>query len=162
MCRQTDVYESKASIFFLVCSVCQRRVDIDGSKLDGDSVCPVRDLIIMAEILLIISASLSRSLSRLLLACLSTSLLSLFHRPKADERSPLWHMTHTFLSFEFFHFTDSLHHTTTPPPLPTHSHACVPTPTHYLSLTPACHPSLPDKTGHGGTPAVSLSRKLQQ
>ncbi|KAK5850147.1 hypothetical protein PBY51_014422 [Eleginops maclovinus] len=50
--------ECKASISCLPCHVCQRRVDIDESKLDGDGVLPVRRLIIMAAILLIIPPSL--------------------------------------------------------------------------------------------------------
>lgn len=42
--------------------VCQKRVDTDGSKLDGDSVHPVRGLVIMAAVLLIIPSTRSPSL----------------------------------------------------------------------------------------------------
>lgn len=132
MCGQTEVYEHNASISSARC-VCQRRIDIDGSKLDGDGVCPVRGLIIMAEILLIIPLSLPL----LLLACLSMSLPALFQRPKADERSPLWHMTDTpFCLLSFFHFIDPLHHTTPHHHLPslTHPPTCMHAHPHTLPL----------------------------
>lgn len=83
-------------------------------------------------------SSLLGSLSLRLSGCLSTSLLSLFHRTIADERSPLWHMTHTFLSFEFFHLTDPQH--PPPPPLPTNSHTCVHT--HSTHFWVSCSSSL--------------------
>lgn len=104
-------------------------------------------------------SSLLLSLSLLLLPCLSMSLPSLFQCPKADERPPLWHMTDTpFCLLSFFHFTDPLHRTTTSPPLPTHPHACMLTPTHFFSVS--CILSLsPDKTGHGGTPGARMCLK---
>lgn len=114
--------------------VCQSGVDIDESKLDGDSVRPVRRLIITGRNPFDHPLRLPHSL--LVSGCPSPSPLCLFSKtPEADERSPLWHMTHTLLSFEFFHLTDpsttprhtTKHHTTPPPPhpyLPTHMHAC--------------------------------------
>lgn len=114
MCRQTD----KASISHSVRSVCQRRVDIDGSKLDGDSVCPVRGLIIMAEILLIISTGLS-----ICLCCLSSTV----QKQMSGRRYGTWHTPFCLLSFSI-----SLTRFSTapllPPPPPhrttTHMRAC--------------------------------------
>lgn len=139
VCGQTGVYECKASISCLLHHVWQRSIDIDESKLDGDSVHPVRCLIVMAAILLIIPSSLRLSLSPSVGLSVSVSAVSFPKNPKADERSPLWHMTHTLLSFEFFHLTDpsaTSPHPSTHPYLPTHMHPC----TH--PHTPSCLSSL--------------------
>lgn len=78
-------------------------------------------------------SSLLLSFPLLLSVCLSPSPLSLCHRPEADERSPLWHMTHTLLSFEFFHLADPLHHYT---PTPTYFLTCMRAYTLTHSLLP--------------------------
>ena len=141
--------------------VCQSGVDIDESKLDGDSVRPVRRLIITGRNPFDHPLLLPHSL--LVSVCPSPSPLCLFcETPEAHERSPLWHMTHTLLSFEFFQLSDpsttpchaAPHH---PLPTPTYPLTCMRAHTH--TLPPASHPSLPDKTGRGGAPAASLSAK---
>lgn len=102
------------------CHVYQRRRS-DESKLDGDSVHPVRGLISMAAILLIIPPSLPLFSSVSLPASVSAVSLLLSKRRWVVAMMAR-HVP--FLSFEFFHLTDPLWHINAHPYLPTCMHAC--------------------------------------
>lgn len=105
------------------------------------------------------SLLLSLSFSWLVCLCLCR-LFSTAQKQMSGRRYGTW-QTHLFV---FWVFSISLTRSTTPPPPlpypPTHPHACMLTPTHYLSVS--CILSLShNKTGHGGTPGASVSGKLQ-
>lgn len=102
------------------------------------------------------SLSLSIALSPPVGLSVSVSAVSFLKSEKqmSGRRYGTWHTPFCLLSFSIWLIPPRHPHPTTPS-LPTHSHACVHTPTHSLL------PLIPDKTDHGGTPAASLSGKLQ-
>lgn len=108
---QTRKYECKASMFYMLRCVCQRRVDTDESKLDGDGVHPVGGLIIMAAVLLIIPSTLAPSLYSSVSLSVSVSAVSFLPSKTRWVVVVLaWHTPFCLLSFSTS-LTASLCHT---------------------------------------------------
>ena len=150
VCWQTRMYECKPSFSCFPCSVCQRKIDTDESKLDGDSVHPVRAFIIMAVVLLIIPVYLSSSVS--LSVSVSISAVSfLWSKSRWAVAVLAWNTPFCLLSF-----STSLTPFATPTPAHTYLLTCKHT---HNPHWPASHPFVHDKTYHRASPALSKQWK---